>query len=78
MGWLGGARPDLVDDYERRFRRSYQPKKDQEALGASVRRMLAKARGRYASPISNRELAIPEAEEPVTDGEPEATQLSLM
>ena len=72
------ARPDLVGDYEGRFRRSYQPKKDQEALAAGVRHMVAKARGRYASPISNRELAISAPDEPVTDSAQEATQLSLM
>ena len=78
MGWLGDARPDLLDDYQGRFRRFYQPKKDQEALSASVRRMVAKARGRYASPISNRELAIPVPDEPLTEPADKATQLSLM
>src|SRR4051812_45276346 len=46
MGWLGGARPDLIAGYEQRFHRSYQPKKDQDALAAAVRRMVTKARGR--------------------------------
>jgi DNA repair photolyase len=78
MGWLAQARPEMVAGYERRFARSYQPKKDQDALAASVRRLVVKARGRYASPISNRELAIPspaagDAETPVP-----ATQLSLL
>src|SRR4051794_12639196 len=79
MGWLGGARPDLVAGYEQRFHRSYQPKKDQDALAAAVRRMVTKARGRYASPISNRELAI--AVDDSDDGvqaPPPSTQLSLL
>jgi DNA repair photolyase len=37
MGWLAGARPDLVPLYERRFRRgSYQSKAEQARLAALV------------------------------------------
>src|SRR3954447_10306618 len=36
MGWLDEARPDLVPEYERRFHRSYQAKKDQDALASAV------------------------------------------
>jgi DNA repair photolyase len=78
LGWLGKARPDLAAEYERRFHRSYQAKKDQDALAASVRRMVTKARGRYASPISNRALEIPLLAEEPNQGPPPATQLSLI
>jgi DNA repair photolyase len=78
MGWLHDARPDLEPGYQRRFRRAYQPKNDQDALAAAVRRMVTKARGRYASPISNRELAIEPSVESEVTAPPPATQLSLM
>ncbi len=32
LDWLTANRPDLVPEYERRFARSYQPKKDRDAL----------------------------------------------
>jgi DNA repair photolyase len=78
MGWLHDARPDLEPGYQRRFRRAYQPKGDQDALAAAVRRMVTKARGRYASPISNRALAIEPPDEGELPTEPPATQLSLI
>ncbi|MGH9182173.1 MAG: radical SAM protein, partial [Acidimicrobiales bacterium] len=48
LGWLAGYRPDLSADYERRFRRAYQPAADQRALADRVRAMVAEARGRRA------------------------------
>jgi DNA repair photolyase len=45
LRWLAGARPDLVDDYRRRYRRSYLPAEEQAALAAQVRSSAARARG---------------------------------
>jgi DNA repair photolyase len=46
MAWLGTARPDLVADHERRYRRGARlPKADQEAISDIVRRVVAEAGG---------------------------------
>jgi DNA repair photolyase len=44
MGWLAGARPDLVDEYRRRYRRPYLPAAEQGALAAQVRTSVGRAR----------------------------------
>jgi DNA repair photolyase len=36
MGWLREHRPDMVEQYEQRYRRSYVAKADQEALSKRV------------------------------------------
>jgi len=47
LGWLAGARPDLVALYEQRFRgRAYQPKAVVEDLSAAVRTMVRDAERR--------------------------------
>lgn len=43
LGWLAGARPDLVDEYRRRYRGSYLPAEEQGALAAQVRSAVARA-----------------------------------
>ena len=50
MGWLRDNRPDLVPEYERRYRRAYLPGREQEEIVALVRRLVAAARGRSAVP----------------------------
>jgi DNA repair photolyase len=72
MGWLAGARPDLVPMYRKRYRRSgYLPKADQEPLGAIVQRVLAEAgvrkpghSGRGTKPGPRPEQPAPPAEQP--------------
>ncbi len=46
LGWLAGARPDLVEEYRRRYRSSYLPAEEQEALAAQVRSSVARTRMR--------------------------------
>jgi DNA repair photolyase len=46
MGWLAGARPDLVDSYRRRYRKAYLPADEQRSLAAQVRSSAARARSR--------------------------------
>jgi DNA repair photolyase len=46
LGWLAGARPDLVEEYRRRYRTSYLPAGERGALAAQVRSSLARARRR--------------------------------
>jgi DNA repair photolyase len=46
LGWLRGTRPDLVDDYERRYPRAYAPKADQERLAKLVAGLVARHGGR--------------------------------
>jgi DNA repair photolyase len=50
LAWLGEHRPDLVADYERRYRRAYLPANEQRALSDLVRRLVADASGRYQTP----------------------------
>ena len=45
MARLAEQRPDLVDDYRRRYKGSYLPKKEQEALSARVRDIVRRAGG---------------------------------
>ncbi|MBW3668203.1 MAG: radical SAM protein [Actinobacteria bacterium] len=51
---LAEQRPELVDEYERRYRRAYLPKKDQEALSTTVRDLVRRAGGLTASPTRSR------------------------
>jgi DNA repair photolyase len=44
LQWLAGARPDLLDEYRRRYRGSYLPAGEQEALATQVRSSVARAR----------------------------------
>lgn len=46
LSWLAGARPELVEDYERRYRRAYLPGKEQQEVTALVRRLVTAARRR--------------------------------
>jgi DNA repair photolyase len=73
MGWLGATRPDLVAQYERRYRRSYLPGREQEEVVALVRKLVAAARGRTAAPRATRGAVAPPRPAPV----PAAEQLGL-
>ncbi|HLY82504.1 MAG TPA: radical SAM protein [Acidimicrobiales bacterium] len=44
LGWLASARPELVPDFERRYRTAYLPGPDQRALSATVQRLEETAR----------------------------------
>ncbi|HEX2039001.1 MAG TPA: radical SAM protein [Acidimicrobiales bacterium] len=74
MGWLRGAHPELVDDYERRYRRSYLPRKEQDALAEAVREIVRAAGGVVAPPL--RSARPPRTPAPAV--EPQAAQLSLL
>ena len=54
MEWLRTARPDLVPEYERRYRRDYLPPAEQDAIGEIVRTSAASAHGRAVSPSKTR------------------------
>ena len=54
MAWLRENRPELVADYERRYRRAYLPLSEQEAVSALVRRTVTRAQGRYSAPSGSR------------------------
>jgi DNA repair photolyase len=45
MTWLAGARPELLEDYKRRYKGANLPKKDREALTELVRRTIREAGG---------------------------------
>lgn len=77
MVQLAKTHPDLVGEYERRYRRAYLPAAEQEALAARVRQLVAQARGRHGGsgltghegfPARGTRLpAAPEAERPPAD-----------
>jgi DNA repair photolyase len=49
MGWLAGARPDLVEHYEELYRkRSYLPAEERRRIEAPLRRIGPVRRGRFA------------------------------
>ena len=53
LGWLAGARPDLVDDYRARYRRPYLPANEQSELAARVKSSVARARGEAGPPFGH-------------------------
>ncbi|PLS75170.1 MAG: radical SAM protein [Actinobacteria bacterium] len=80
LDWLASNRPDLVGDYEQRFRRAYQPAKDQDALAVLVRTFVAQARGRWAPPRRIRSVSRPKPRASRSAPAPapaEATQLGF-
>jgi len=50
LSWLAGARPELVEDYQRRYRRAYLPGREQDQVTSVVRAMVATARKRRPQP----------------------------
>ena len=78
LGWLAGHRPDLVAEYERRYRGSYLPGREQEAVVGLVRRLVADARGRYAPPRRTRlPVDRPGTGDPPAPSSPPSSQLAL-
>ncbi len=82
MSWLAGHRPDLVEDYERRYRRAYLPAAEQQHLADLVSELVRRARGRYEAPNSPRRYRAPEPEpepasRPAPPPAPAAHQLEL-
>jgi DNA repair photolyase len=70
LSWLARARPDLVADYEARYRRgAYLPKADQDALATVVHKLVADARGRFAPPSGSRLPPPPPRSPPAADGD---------
>jgi DNA repair photolyase len=54
MAWLSAAHPELVEEYERWYRRAYLPAAEQERLAGEVRRLVEEARGTFVSPARSR------------------------
>ena len=82
LGWLGGARPDLLPGFERRYRRAYLPSAEQRELSSRVAEIAAKARrrnprrGRYVRPSQARSEA--NVDQPGVGGaDPPVHQLGL-
>jgi DNA repair photolyase len=44
LGWLAEVRPDLIDEYRRRYPRSYLPAEEQQELATRVQSAVAQAR----------------------------------
>ena len=82
MGWLAGARPDLVADFERRYRRAYLPSAEQRELSSRVAAIAAKTRrGRprpswYVRPSRTRSAA-PVEQPSAGEAGPPSRQLGL-
>ena len=80
LSWLAANRPELVADYERRYRRAYLPGRDQEAVVGAVRRLVAAARRRHGAPPPATEAsarARPPGSDPAPAAVPGAAQLAL-
>jgi hypothetical protein len=73
MGWLAGARPDLMARYAGLYPRAYAPAKAQDELAATVRDLVAKHGGRSAGPRQTR--SVPP--EPRAAPAPAVSQLQL-
>jgi DNA repair photolyase len=54
LTWLASYRPDLVADHKRRYRSSYLPKDDRQALAALVHRTIREAGGLAVDPTETR------------------------
>ncbi|HSH60203.1 MAG TPA: radical SAM protein [Acidimicrobiales bacterium] len=63
MSWLRANRPELVEEYGRRYRRAYLPSEEQKALSARVRRLVDKSRGRFSSPSTTRPVGGPQPQQ---------------
>ncbi|MDQ3897210.1 MAG: radical SAM protein [Actinomycetota bacterium] len=67
LGWLAGARPDLLERHARLYPRSYAPAKAQDGLAELVRRLAARHGGRTAGPRETRSVEVtPPAPRPPT------------
>jgi DNA repair photolyase len=81
MDWLGTTRPDLVEEYGKRYRgRSYLPKSEQAEVGRLVRQAVHKAGG---LPHSSREMREPAPAPPqpapaASPAAPPAEQLTIL
>jgi DNA repair photolyase len=51
LGQLARSHPQLVDEYQRRYRRAYLPAAESQALSDRVRRLAERARGRSRRPV---------------------------
>jgi DNA repair photolyase len=72
LGWLAGARPELLDRYAGLYPRAYAPTKTQDELAALVKRLVARHGGRTVGPRQTRAVAPRKAPAP-----PKASQLQL-
>jgi DNA repair photolyase len=54
LGWLRPRHPTLAAEYEHRYRRSYLPGPEQQALAARVRALVERAGARYLPPAATR------------------------
>jgi hypothetical protein len=50
LSWLRTARPELVEETERRYQRAYLPAREQEELTDRVRHLVESARGTMMAP----------------------------
>ncbi len=72
MSWLRANRPDLVEQYERRYRRAYLASEEQKALSARVRRLVDESRGRFSPPSATRPVGGRQRRRPPRSGPPPA------
>jgi DNA repair photolyase len=59
LGWLAGARPDLMERYAGLYPRAYAPAKTQDELATTVRELVGKHGGRSAGPRQTRSVRPP-------------------
>jgi DNA repair photolyase len=74
LGWLAGARPDLLDRYAELSPRAYAATKTQDELSALVKRLVARHGGRTVGPRETRAVRVNRKAPPA----PEPSQLRLV
>jgi DNA repair photolyase len=81
MAWLAAARPELVEDYQRRYRRAYLPAREHEEVVAMVKRLVTTARGGSSGARAVRHPAAPTPKAPESvstrSSDPTVRQLDL-
>ena len=74
LGWLGTARPDLIEQYKRLYPKSYAPRSTQDELATLVRNLVIKHGGRVVEPRQTRDV---KAAKPKRRAQPEQLGLKL-
>jgi DNA repair photolyase len=82
MPWLEATRPDLVDDYQRLYPRSYTSKQEKERISGMIRDAADRHRRRPVSPVAARRVPAPEPKskpkpKPAPEAPPEQLWLAL-
>jgi DNA repair photolyase len=77
LGWLAGARPDLLSTHERLYPRAYAPRQAQDELARLVASLVSRHGGRSAPPQDTRDVTPSSGGGPTPAGPPRQLPLGL-